>query len=91
MPISPNAKVWITPVALFGIVIGPMTGSASAITVEVAKKCQALTAKAFPPRQVGNPAAGSAKGSAKAQQDYYKKCAANGGTFANWLFYFQFN
>ena len=79
MPISPNVKFWITPVALFGIVIGPMTGSASAITVEVAKKCQALTAKAFPPRQVGNPAAGSAKGPGKAEQDYYKKCVANGG------------
>jgi hypothetical protein len=79
MPISPNAKVWITLVALFGIVIGPMTGSASAITVEVAKKCQALTAKAFPPRLVGNPAAGSAKGSGRAEQDYYKKCVANGG------------
>ena len=79
MPISPNVKFWITLVALFGIFIGPMTGSASAITVEVAKKCQALTAKAFPPRQVGNPAAGSAKGSGKAEQDYYKKCVANGG------------
>jgi len=30
--------------------------------VEVAKKCDALTAKAFPPRAIGNPAAGSAKG-----------------------------
>jgi len=79
MPINPNVKFWSTLVALFGIVIGPMTGSASAITVEVAKKCQALTAKAFPLRQVGNPAAGSAKGSGKAQQDYYKKCVANGG------------
>ena len=79
MPISPNVKLWITLVTLFGIVIGPMTGSASAITVEVAKKCQALTAKAFPPRQVGNPAAGSVKGSGKAEQDYYKKCVANGG------------
>jgi hypothetical protein len=79
MLIGPNVKFWSTLVALFGIVIGPMTGSASAITVEVAKKCQALTARAFPPRQVGNPAAGSAKGSGKAQQDYYKKCVANGG------------
>jgi hypothetical protein len=79
MPISPNLKFWITLVALLGIVIGPMTGSASAITVEVAKKCQALTAKAFPRRQVGNPAAGSAKGSGKDEQDYYKKCVANEG------------
>jgi hypothetical protein len=79
MQISTNVKFWSTLVALFGIVIGPMTGSASAITVEVAKKCQALTTKAFPPRQVGNPAAGSAKGSGKAQQDYYKKMRCEWG------------
>ena len=30
---------------------------ASAITAEVAKKCESLTAKAFPPRQIGNPSA----------------------------------
>ena len=46
----------------------------SAITVEVAKKCNGLTAKAFPPHQVGNPAAGSAKGSAQDQRAYFKKC-----------------
>jgi len=74
-----NEKVWITLAALFWIVVGPMTDKASAITVEVAKKCDALTAKAFPPREPGNPAAGSAKGSGAAQQAYYKKCVANGG------------
>jgi hypothetical protein len=35
--------------------------SAFAVSVEVAKKCEALTAKAYPPREIGNPAAGSAK------------------------------
>ena len=45
---------------------------ASAITVEVARKCQALTSKAFPPREPGNPAAGSAKGSGLDQQSYFK-------------------
>jgi hypothetical protein len=44
-----------------------------------AKKCEALTAKAFPSREVGNPAAGSTKGTGKAEQDYYRKCVANGG------------
>jgi hypothetical protein len=38
------------------------TNNASAVTAEVAKKCSALTAKAFPPRVIGNPAAGSAVG-----------------------------
>jgi hypothetical protein len=56
-----------------------MTGSASAITVEVAKKCDVLTAKAFPSRQPGNPAAGSAKGTGQSQRDYFNKCVANGG------------
>jgi hypothetical protein len=52
---------------------------ASAITVEVAKKCNVLLAKAFPPRVAGNPAAGSSKGSSKDERDYFKKCVDNGG------------
>ncbi len=65
--------------AVFFIAVGPMATGASAITVEVAKACEILTAKAFPPRQAGNPAAGSAKGTAQAQRAYYDKCVANGG------------
>jgi hypothetical protein len=61
------------------IAIGLTVNCASAMSVEVAKKCNALTAKAFPPRVPGNPAAGSAKGSGKEMQDYFKKCVANGG------------
>ncbi|UPK30733.1 hypothetical protein IVB26_31145 [Bradyrhizobium sp. 195] len=53
--------------------------TASAITVEVARACEAAVAKAFPPRQIGNPAAGSAKGTAKDQREYFKKCVANNG------------
>ena len=74
-----NMKNWITLLALLCIVFGPMTNRTSAITVELAKKCNALTAKAFAPREVGNPAAGSAKGTGKAEWDYYNKCVANGG------------
>jgi hypothetical protein len=55
------------------------TNSASAITVELAKKCNGLTAQAFPPRVVGNPAAGSAKGSALDQRTYFNKCVTNNG------------
>ncbi len=65
--------------AIFFGAIGPMATSASAITAEVAKACDILTAKAFPPRQAGNPAAGSAKGTAQSQRAYYNKCVANGG------------
>ena len=53
---------------------------ASAITAEVARTCDGAVAKAFPPKQIGNPAAGSAKGTAKEQRDYFSKCVANNGT-----------
>lgn len=66
-------------VALLLIAVGPMATEASAITVEVAKKCETLMAKAFPPRQAGNPAAGSAKGTAQEQRAYFNKCVTNGG------------
>jgi hypothetical protein len=59
--------------------IGPMTVSASAVTAKVAKKCDALTMKAFPPRVPGNPAAGTAKGTPRSVQSYFSKCVANGG------------
>jgi hypothetical protein len=52
---------------------------ALAATAEVAKKCSALTAKVFPPRVIGNPGAGSAKGDGLAEQAYFKKCVASGG------------
>jgi len=53
--------------------------SAGAVSVEVARACDALVAKSFPPRQPGNPAAGSAAGSAKEQRAYFQKCVENGG------------
>jgi hypothetical protein len=65
--------------ALLFVATGSMTTDASAITAELAKKCGALTAKAFPPRVIGNPAAGSAKGSGRDEQTYFKKCVENGG------------
>jgi len=51
--------------------------AASAITVEVARRCDAAIAKAFPPRVPGNPAAGSAAGSGADQRAYYSKCVAD--------------
>lgn len=52
---------------------------ASAITAELAKKCNALLAKEFPPRQAGNPAAGSKKGDGKSEREYFDKCVTNNG------------
>jgi hypothetical protein len=71
-----NASVLV---ALVCVAVGCMTGSASAVTAQLAKKCQALTTKAFPPRVPGNPAAGSAKGTGQSQRAYFNRCVANGG------------
>ena len=60
-------------------VAASVTNNALATTVELAKKCEALTHKAFPPRMIGNPAAGSAKGSGRDAQVYFDKCVKNGG------------
>ena len=66
--------------AILFLVLAELTATGAwAITVEVAKKCESLTAKAFPPRQIGNPAAGSAKGTAQDQRAYFKKCVDAGG------------
>jgi hypothetical protein len=59
--------------------MGSIPDRASAITAELAKKCNALSAKQFPPREPGNPAAGSAKGSGRSQHEYFNKCIAHGG------------
>ena len=66
--------------AILIFVLAELTATGAwAITAEVAKKCESLTAKAFPPRQIGNPAAGSAKGTAKDQRAYFSKCVDAGG------------
>jgi len=74
-----NLKFVVVLIALICFALGASSDRASAVTAEVAKKCQALTAKAFPPREPGNPAAGSAKGTGPAQREYFSKCVANGG------------
>jgi len=61
------------------IAVGSTTSGASALTVELARKCSALMSKAYPPREAGNPAAGSGKGNGKEAQAYYQKCLANNG------------
>ena len=52
---------------------------ALAVTVEVARKCSALTDKAFPLRLPGNPAAGRTHGTGQDLREYFNKCVANGG------------
>jgi hypothetical protein len=70
------AGVWL---ALIGAALVAAPERTSAISVEVAKKCNALIAKEFPPREPGNPAAGSAKGSGADQRAFFSKCVANNG------------
>ena len=47
---------------------------ASAISVELAKKCRALMLKAYPYELPGN-----RKGNSEAQREYFNKCVANEG------------
>ena len=53
--------------------------AASALSVEVARKCEGFTARAYQPRVPGNPAAGLVKGSGLAAQNYFKNCMAKDG------------
>jgi hypothetical protein len=77
MTLKSRAKLIASALLLGSFVLIPIT--ASAITVEVAKKCNALVNKQFPPRQIGNPAAGSLKGTGKAQREFFNKCIAENG------------
>ena len=74
-----SLKSHLARLTLACIAIGLVSGSASAITVELARKCNAMVATAFPPRVPGNPAAGSEKGSGRQMQEYFKKCVENQG------------
>jgi hypothetical protein len=65
--------------ALVGVVcigVGLIPCSASAVTAEIAKKCDALATKASP-LGAANPAAGSTTG--QSMQSYFNKCVANRG------------
>src|ERR1700693_1822139 len=69
-----NLKSGSAVAALVCIAVGSMTAVASAVTAEVAKKCETLADKAYPPRVPGNPAAGSATGTAQSKRSYFSKC-----------------
>ena len=55
------------------------TPSATAVTAELARKCEVLTDKAYPLRVPGNPAAGREHGTSKEVRDYFNRCVANRG------------
>jgi hypothetical protein len=60
----------------------PAVSEARPISAELAKTCNLLRAKQFPPRQIGNPAAGSAYGSGQDQREFFNKCVEKGGNIA---------
>jgi hypothetical protein len=74
-----NLKSRSALAVLVCVAAGTGATSASAVTTEVAKKCEALTAQAYPPLVPGNPAAGTAKGTGRAERKYYSNCVAHGG------------
>jgi hypothetical protein len=71
-------KFWSVILAAQCITFEPMT-NALAIPLEVARKCNALTSKAYPPLVPGNPAAGRANGNGHAVRKLFNRCVANGG------------
>jgi len=76
---SSKLKYGVILVALIWLAFPLMTRGALAITAEMAKKCRALTDKAYPLRVPGNPAAGRLNGSGRDATAYFNKCVANGG------------
>jgi hypothetical protein len=57
------------------LVLTSVAAPASAITVELAKKCRDMAIKAHPPALPG-----TKKGSAQAEREFYRSCLSNGGT-----------
>ena len=65
--------------ALVCIAVGSMACGASAVTPEVAKKCEELTITQYPFREPGNPAAGLKRGTPLEAEPYHRKCLEHGG------------
>jgi hypothetical protein len=72
-------KYGTVPVTLICLSYLPTAQNASAVSVEVAKKCGALTDTAYPFRVPGYLAAGRTLGTAQDVRDYFNKSVANGG------------
>jgi hypothetical protein len=77
--VQSKLKYGTVPVTLICLSYLLTAQNASAVSVEIAKKCSALTDMAYPFRVPGNPAAGRTRGTAQDVRDYFNKCVANGG------------
>jgi hypothetical protein len=69
-------KFWCVILASVCITVEPMP-NAFAIPLKVARECNALTTKAYPPLVPGNPAAGRANGNGHAVRKYFNRCVAS--------------
>jgi hypothetical protein len=78
-PDKPRIRPRLVAISLVCLLLASPAAPAFAVTAELAKKCSALLAKNFPPREPTNPAAGSAKGSGADQRAFFEKCIASGG------------
>lgn len=76
---SAKLKYGIALVASIWLAHSLTIRGALAVSAEVAKKCGALTDKAYPLRVPGNPAAGRTHGTPQEIRDYFNKCVASGG------------
>jgi hypothetical protein len=79
MPANLRSRSALAVLVCIAIGISASASGASAVTADVAKTCETLTDKAYPPRVPGNPAAGIATGTGQAAQRYYNNCVAHGG------------
>jgi hypothetical protein len=81
MPGNPKFGNALTGIVCLAVLLMPQ--STLAVTAEVAKKCSTLMAKKFPPRIIGNPAAGSTKGTPEGEREYFNQCVQNGGNMGD--------
>ena len=73
------AKSFSTLIVLALTAYLSMAQPASAISVELAKKCRAMAIKAHPTQKAGT----KQTGIEKAQRDYYSECVAKDGKMEN--------
>ena len=73
-----DAKLPILLVALGAPVMIASAASAETLTVELAKQCRALMVKAYPPLPAGSP-----RGNAVQEREYFRSCVAQGGKTDN--------
>jgi hypothetical protein len=77
--VKSNVKSASALAVLICLAIGSSASGAAAATADIARKCEGLTAQAYPPVVPGNPAAGTATGTGPAARKYYSNCVAHGG------------